>query len=116
MTTAAFETVLKRDRAVVAASLLVLTALSWGYVLWLWAMMNMASSSASMPSMPGMNMGPAPNPWGLGQMLFCFTMWSVMMVGMMLPSAAPMILLYARVGRQARADGILFAPTGWFAG
>jgi predicted metal-binding membrane protein len=55
-----------------------------------------------------------------------------MMVGMMAPSAAPMILMYARVGRQARggqagvrkADvgqagvgqaGKPFAATGWFA-
>src|SRR5258707_9499309 len=43
-------------------------------------------------------------------------MWGVLMIGMMTPSAAPMILLYARIGRQARADGRLFASTGWFAG
>jgi predicted metal-binding membrane protein len=33
----------------------------------------------------------------------------------MTPSAAPMILMYARVGRQGRTDGKPFAPTGWFA-
>jgi predicted metal-binding membrane protein len=37
------------------------------------------------------------------------------MVGMMTPSAAPMILIYARVGRQASAQGKPFAATGWFA-
>jgi predicted metal-binding membrane protein len=47
---------------------------------------------------------------------FVFAMWAVMMVGMMAPSAAPMILMYARVGRQAAAKGTPFAPTGWFAG
>src|SRR5262249_22818957 len=35
---------------------------------------------------------------------------------MMAPSAAPMILMYARVGRQAAAEGTPFAATGWFAG
>ena len=45
-----------------------------------------------------------------------FAMWAVMMVGMMTPSAAPMILLYARVGRQAATQGKPFAATGWFAG
>jgi predicted metal-binding membrane protein len=35
---------------------------------------------------------------------------------MMAPSAAPMILLYARVARQARTDGHIFASTAWFAG
>jgi predicted metal-binding membrane protein len=39
----------------------------------------------------------------------------VMMVGMMTPSAAPMILIYARVGRQASAQGKPFAAAGWFA-
>ena len=37
-----------------------------------------------------------------------------MMVGMMTPSAAPMILIYARVGRRREADAI--AATAWFAG
>jgi predicted metal-binding membrane protein len=44
-----------------------------------------------------------------------FLMWAVMMVGMMAPSAAPMILMYARVGRQGKAQGKPFAATGWFA-
>jgi predicted metal-binding membrane protein len=42
-------------------------------------------------------------------------MWTVMMVGMMAPSAAPMILMYARVGRQGRTEGKPLAATGWFA-
>jgi len=41
-------------------------------------------------------------------------MWAVMMVAMMLPSAGPFILLYARVGRAATKDGVVFAPTFWF--
>jgi predicted metal-binding membrane protein len=45
-----------------------------------------------------------------------FAMWAVMMVGMMTPSAAPMILIHARVGRQAASEGKPFASTGWFAG
>jgi predicted metal-binding membrane protein len=28
-----------------------------------------------------------------------------MMIGMMMPSAAPMILMYARVGRQSKIQG-----------
>ena len=41
MVKAALETVLRRDRIVVAAALAVLAALAWGYVLWLGADMNM---------------------------------------------------------------------------
>jgi predicted metal-binding membrane protein len=42
-------------------------------------------------------------------------MWAVMMVAMMTPSAAPMILLYARVARQAEASRQPFASASWFA-
>jgi predicted metal-binding membrane protein len=42
-------------------------------------------------------------------------MWAVMMVGMMAPSAAPMMLMYARVGRQGSIAGKPLAATGWFA-
>ncbi len=53
-------------------------------------------------------------PWGFADGAIVFAMWSVMMVGMMTPSVAPMALLYAVVGRKARADRQPFAATGWF--
>jgi predicted metal-binding membrane protein len=37
-----------------------------------------------------------------------------MMVGMMTPSVAPMVMLYAAVGRKAAASGRPLAATGWF--
>lgn len=107
MTGAALEIILRRDRLVVAASLAGLTALSWAYLLWLAAGMHMDS---------GMVMAPAYQPWGATRFAFMFAMWAVMMVGMMTPSASPMILLYARVGRQARRRGRSLAATGYFAG
>jgi predicted metal-binding membrane protein len=44
-------------------------------------------------------------PWRAMEFIFVFAMWTVMMVGMMTPPAAPMILMYARVGRQVQAHG-----------
>ena len=41
--------------------------------------------------------------WDVRHLVLLFAMWSVMMAGMMLPSAAPTILIYAAVMR--RADG-----------
>jgi predicted metal-binding membrane protein len=58
---------------------------------------------------------PATAPWTAIEFAFVFAMWAVMMVGMMAPSAAPMILIYARVGRQGKADGKPVVATGWFA-
>ena len=72
-----------------------------------------------MPDMPGMNMSAAITPmsrsWTPGDFAFMFAMWAIMMAGMMTPSAAPMILIYARVARQSALDGRPLAATGWFA-
>ena len=40
--------------------------------------------------------------WGSGDVIFTFLMWAVMMVAMMLPAAAPMILVFATVNRKRR--------------
>lgn len=90
-----------RDQIVVLGALLAVAALAWGYTIWL------SDRMMSMPDMPGMRMddpgmlmAPAFVPWTFVHFLFIFTMWAVMMVGMMTPSVAPTVLLYHRVGRQ----------------
>ncbi len=112
------EIILRRDRIIVAATLAALTALSWAYVLWLAAGMDMGSMEMTgfrmVPAGKGI-MAPAPSPWQAIEFVYVFAMWAVMMVGMMTPSAAPMILIYARVARQASAQGKPFAAAGWFA-
>ena len=54
-------------------------------------------------------------PWSLLDITLMFLMWSVMMVGMMLPSATPMILLFATVSRKQKAGGNTYVPVGLFA-
>jgi predicted metal-binding membrane protein len=134
MTDTALEALLRRDRTIVAASLAAIAAIAWVYILWLSATMNMDGMSMAEPGMgmdPAMDMdmgsdgeggvlstlpGLSPRPWTAVEAGVTMTMWVVMMVGMMLPSATPMILLYARVGRQSRKEGKPFAATGFFAG
>src|SRR2546423_866876 len=41
--------------------------------------------------------------------------WAVMMAAMMLPSAAPMVLLYGALARNRGASGAALAPTWAFA-
>jgi predicted metal-binding membrane protein len=117
MAEGSLEIALRRDRVVVAGALAVLTALAWAYVLWLAFGMRMPAAEAT--GMPMADMGamlaPSLRPWGLAELLLALTMWAVMMIGMMTPSAAPMILIYARVARQAALQGHPFAPAGWFA-
>jgi predicted metal-binding membrane protein len=50
------------------------------------------------------------HPWSALDALLTFVMWAVMMVGMMVPSAAPMSLLFASVARKAAAQGRAVAP------
>ena len=108
--------VLRRDRIVILVALAFLTVLAWSYVLWLASDMDMDGMDMTgfrmIPSGMGLMM-PAETPWRPIEFLFVFVMWTVMMVGMMTPSAAPMILMYARVGRQTEARTPL-AATVWF--
>ena len=53
-------------------------------------------------------------PWTPGDFGLMLLMWVIMMAAMMLPSAAPMILLFALVSRQARGQGHPFAPVSVF--
>src|SRR5499427_9130669 len=118
MTDSALETVLRRDRLIVAGALGVIAALAWGYLLWLADDMEMGGMDMTgfrmIPAGIGI-MAPANAPWRAIEFALVFAMWSVMMVGMMAPSAAPMILMYARVGRHGNAVGKPLAATGWFA-
>ena len=111
------EVVLRRDRVVVVFALGILTALAWSYVLWLAADMDMGAADMSgarmIPAGLGL-MAPALAPWRWSEFVLVLLMWIVMMVGMMTPSAAPMILIYARVGRTAGKGGTPFASISWF--
>jgi predicted metal-binding membrane protein len=93
-------------------------ALSWGYVLWLAADMDMGGMDMTgfrmIPAGQGL-MAPTNAPWGVIEFAFVFVMWAVMMIGMMTPPVAPMIFTYARVGREGNARGKPLAATAWFA-
>src|SRR6516225_6618101 len=118
MTDNALEAILRRDRLLVAGALGLIAALAWGYVLWLAADMDMGGMDMPefrmIPAGLGL-MAPVESPWGAIEFAFVFVMWAVMMIGMMAPSVAPMILMYARVGRHGNAKGKPFVATGWFA-
>jgi predicted metal-binding membrane protein len=115
---AALEAVLRRDRAVVIAALAIITAIAWLDLVWLADDMSMGGMDMTgfrmIPAGRGLMM-PASAPWQPIELGYVFAMWVVMMIGMMTPSVAPMILVYARVGRQAASGGQPFAASAWFA-
>ena len=99
----AVEALLRREDIVVLAALVVLIVLAW-LALFTGAGTGMdpfAMTGWLLPVTP-----PAAAPaWTLSYWLIMFFMWAAMMVAMMLPSASPMVLLFARVARQAEAQG-----------
>jgi predicted metal-binding membrane protein len=113
---------LRRDRAIVLLAVALVTGLSWAYLFS--AAYDMQQAAANAPgmgmNMPEMSMARAMAPgfvaWTPAHFFLMFAMWTVMMIGMMTPSVAPMILIYEQVSRQAATLGRRFAPAGWFAG
>jgi predicted metal-binding membrane protein len=85
----------RREKLALLAALLAVAALAWGYLIVSAADMNMVSAAHAA-------MGMSEIPWSAAHFVLTLAMWAVMMVAMMLPSAAPMVLTYAAVvGRVA---------------
>src|SRR5271157_5231919 len=104
---------LQRDRWIIGGCVALITVLAW---VWLWRQSLAMAPDESMPGMemPGAAMV-APSD-AAAYLTRAFVMWLLMMVAMMLPSAAPMILFYSGLARGARAKGAVLAPTSIFAG
>ena len=100
---------LKRDWAIIVAALVVVAALAWAYLGYLsWDMQrSMGAGSMVMAASPV-------RPWGAVDFSLMYVMWAVMMVAMMVPSAAPMILTFAAMNRRLSERNRPFVPTGVF--
>jgi predicted metal-binding membrane protein len=80
-----------REILIVFAALALAALLAWGWLL--------RSASGDMVAMV------TPQAMSIAYLLAAFAMWAIMMVAMMVPSAAPMFLLHARIDRTATAAG-----------
>ncbi len=101
------ESLIKRDRMIVISGVVAVVAIAWGYTIYL------AQSNAVM----GMSMGVAAGnvrSWSGVDFSLMYLMWAVMMVAMMVPSAAPMVLLFATVNRRRKEQSRPFVSTGVF--
>lgn len=85
---------LSGEQVLLLISLLALIVLAWMILLRIARDMSAPGGMAD-AAMAGMLM-----PWSLADALLMFTMWGVMMVGMMLPSALPMLLIYQQMLRK----------------
>jgi predicted metal-binding membrane protein len=100
------ETILRRDRLIIGGCLAAMAVLAWLYLF---------HTKTAMPDMdmPGMVMLDL-HEWGLTTVLLLFVMWTVMMVAMMVPSAAPMILAFLTVNERRRATARPLVPVAIF--
>ena len=110
----AIERVVKRDRAIVLGALVSVVALSWAYVL-SGAGMSMSAFEMTRMSTGKGGMAMMPAVWDIGYAGVMFLMWWVMMIAMMLPSATPMVLLFAAVNRKQKQKGNPYVATTHFA-
>lgn len=100
---------------VVVAALVAVITIAWIWIL-LGAGTDMSAMDMALGSRgSGMAIMTVSTAWTLGYGGLMFVMWWAMMAAMMLPSAAPMLLLFARINRKQKAGGRPFIPTGIFA-
>ena len=83
-------TVSRRDRIIILVCLALVVALAWAYLFHLDREM-----SAEMEFHAAMGMSMSDIPWTTADVWLTFAMWTVMMVGMMAGTAAPVLLLFA---------------------
>lgn len=96
----------RRDRLLILGTLAGLVVLSWMYLFWM-ARMPGCGLRASMSAVS--TDGPGAYLWTT------FAMWVIMMAAMMIPSATPMMLIFARVNHtRAQTGGSASIPTGMF--
>ena len=132
----ALEQVLRKDRAIIVAAILIIAAIAWTYTVYVaetgmgMGSMQMASESDAGTGMAmgemqeesdgsmgssGMGMAMADmRPWNAADFGLMYVMWAVMMVAMMAPSATPMLLMFATVNRRRKEREAPYVPTGIF--
>ena len=122
------EAILRKERLIVSGCLAVMVLAAWWYLFHTRAAMpgmDMPGMDMSRMDMSGMDMSrmdmsgmvmAGSQEWRATAVLLLFAMWAVMMVAMMVPSAAPMVLAFLGVNRRRQATGRQFVPVGIFLG
>jgi predicted metal-binding membrane protein len=106
--TPALETIVQRDRLVLLSALIGISAIAWAYTIVL---------SGGAGHAVHVTILAEPRSWTGTDLAMTFGMWTVMMMAMMLPTAAPMVLSLAKISREQSASTSPVAPaTGFLLG
>ncbi len=96
----------RRDRWFLLAGLTGISAVAWGYTI--------ALSDHAATAEPLLHLHT--RPWTATELGTTFAMWGVMMVAMMAPTASPMLLAVARIGRSRPGSASPLLPAAAFLG
>ena len=100
----------------VLVSLIAVTAIAWAFTLYqplaMGTYMGSAMGEMEGMAMEDMAMDSMSAGWSFAGLLVFVTVWTIMMVAMMLPAAAPMVLVFAAA--QSRRDQHVAVPTWIF--
>ncbi len=96
----------RRDFLAISFSLGGVTLLCWSYLV----MMARSMRSPEYLEIATLQI----QQWSIGYFWMMLSMWAVMMVGMMLPSVSPMVLIYAAVARKSEEQSMPVASTWAF--
>ena len=99
----ALEQLLRHERLITLASLVAITGLAWTWLVPMAQQMN--------AMLPEDATAPDSSAWGSAYFWMVFCMWAAMMVGMMLPSATPVLLLYSGVLRRSAQPALALPGT-----
>jgi len=88
---------LSKERTAISVTILIAIFASWYYMLY-----DMT-----------MNMAPVAS-WSSVDIALLVMMWAIMMAGMMLPSALPVIMLVENINKKRQSNGLSYTPTLFF--
>ena len=101
------EYLLKRDRFIIVTGLVLISVLSWLYIIYLYREMVVMDMNSLFFAMP------MTQHWTSTDFALLFLMWLVMMIAMMTPSVSPLILIFALVNRKKKEQQSPFVHTGY---
>ena len=99
--------ILKKDRFVVLAALVILCFLSWLYIIYLYNQMHPMDMDAFLFAMP------MTSNWSWTDFVLLFLMWFVMMIAMMTLSVAPLVLIFTSINRKLQLQQNPFVSSGY---
>jgi predicted metal-binding membrane protein len=103
--TTTLEDIVQRDRLILLVGLIGVSAIAWVYTI----SMSVDTGHAAHHAMFAQ-----PRAWTATDLALTFGMWTVMMLAMMLPTAAPMVLTLAKISRGQSKSADPVAPAAGF--